>query len=387
MNILMASILDTYHDINGVTVSIKELKEGLTKINHQTKLITPYLKQENCILFRLIQLIYKVYTILPVSFLMLIILMLKGLILYNQMSKMKTQYNFIHTHDVISAYAALKAVKGRTPIAMSVHFFDYPWREFVSAGLINRLSLSYIILRLFSISVLKNDYLHLFFVSESNRRFVERLGINVRNHSIVIYPGVDEYNIFSQQTNEAGYIINVGSLDRRKNQIAMVDIAAELKKLGMNICFMHIGPEDEQEKRRLMSRIHKLGLKNMFRFMGKQNIETTRKFIRNAALYFHTSKLESFGITLIEAMSLGTPVIALAYDAAYEILDDKSILNPQLKPNQIAAHIAGLLENERELKQVEEYQKRIFNERFTRKQMLNKYLDYTQKLIKREEIY
>ncbi len=102
-------------------------------------------------------------------------------------------------------------------------------------------------------------------------------------------------------------LINIGSFAANKNQTFLIDVILELKKEDF-LCELYLlGEGEEQQKVKNKAIIN--GLKNDIKFLG--NVNDVEEQLWKSHLYLHTSKSESFGLTMLEAMASGVPVISL----------------------------------------------------------------------------
>lgn len=139
----------------------------------------------------------------------------------------------------------------------------------------------------------------------------------IKKHKInTIYNGVDdkkieklkmeplsdeEYKIFANPV-----IINVGSTSKQKGQWHLVKIMPELKKIIPNIQLVILGQGEDYNK--LYNLIRFLKLENNVHLMGVKS--NPYKYMYNADLFVLTSLYEGFPNVLVEAMSVGLPVIS-----------------------------------------------------------------------------
>jgi glycosyltransferase involved in cell wall biosynthesis len=102
-------------------------------------------------------------------------------------------------------------------------------------------------------------------------------------------------------------IINIGSFLKNKNQRFLMDIVKEIKNRGKKVqcIFLGDGPYLEEVKRKSIT----LGVEKECQFLG--NVEKVEEYLWNADVYVHVSMKEAFGLTLVEAMAAGLPVITL----------------------------------------------------------------------------
>jgi len=376
MRILMASILNIGKDMNGVTVSIKELKSSLEKKGNQIKLASPYTYRKDSLLYKTLCHSAQWYQKFNYSFLSLVVLLIKMLIICVQVQRQKNNYNYFHAHDVFSAAVLLIAAGKNKVKILTTHFFTYPWEEFAEAGYVKYNSISFNILRYFSILVLRNKGLKKLSVSEYNYRNLQMIDSNSTNPKTVIYPGLKVKTQRIVLEDRANYLINVGTINHRKNQIVLIDILAELEKTGLQIPLVLVGPEDKTEKARIEQRIKELRIKSQVHFFGEQSEKQTRLLIANARLYIHTSFQESFGRTLIESINLHTPVLALDYKAVNEILTDDAVISREWSIARTAQYVKNFLTNKTLKERLQKRQYEHFLKNFTEEKMVEKYTNY-----------
>ncbi len=102
-------------------------------------------------------------------------------------------------------------------------------------------------------------------------------------------------------------LINIGSFLKNKNQTFLIDIVKEIKNRGKKVqcIFLGDGPNLQEVKKKSIT----LGVEKECQFLG--NVEKVEEYLWNADVYVHVSLREAFGLTLIEAMAAGLPVVTL----------------------------------------------------------------------------
>jgi len=373
MKILMSSLLNLEEDMNGVVVSAADHKNILQLNNHETHMITPYTYRTTSILFRLMKKSSQFFKETGKYIFSTMNLILKAGLLYLQVFKKVKNYDYFHAHDLISAAVFLLAVPRKKIIVLQAHFVENPWDEFVSGGYVKSAGLTYKVMKYVFSRTLLHRRLMLMPVSKRNQKLLYKIGPDLHKKSILFYPGllkpVDEEGFVGNLT----YLINVGTIDKRKNQIMLIELLAEIEKIGFKIPLLLVGPENEQEKKRIMERIKFLNITSDVIFMGQQTIAETRNLISKAALYIHTSKQESFGRTIIEAINHRTPAVAVEFDAVNEILDNQAVLNRDWSKKKMAEYILILLADKERRLELQSTQHQNFIKKFTADKMLNIY--------------
>jgi glycosyltransferase involved in cell wall biosynthesis len=380
MNILMTSLLDMEHDRNGVVTIAQELRELLEIAGHSVRMITPKNTgiSDRDIILRLIRR-FRRLTKTPAVFLaglLLTIHKLKG-----HITAQAHDIDAVIAHDVLTADAALSAVAGRYPILLVCHFWTEPWVEFSAAGLLPAHGIPFHRLRHKMEKVLHNPHLTLVPVSRRNEILVRSMVPESHHDRIQLaYPGISRPAVTRMPKPPSDGIptlITVGTLDRRKNQQVLPDVASALKKMDIPCRFLIVGAGSSEEKARIDTRAADLGVIDQFSFTGGQDRRTVFELMAQADLYLHTSLEESFGLTLIEAMACQLPVMALAYEALNEILPDtpEAVIPGDATPQEIAAHIAPFLKDPEKRNDLQVRQHAMYERRFSAEAFVSRYLD------------
>lgn len=105
-------------------------------------------------------------------------------------------------------------------------------------------------------------------------------------------------------------------------------------------------------KSKLDGKVEKLGIQNRVIFLGHVKHEYINCFYSGADLFVYPSYYETFGLTLLEAMASGTPVVASNRAAIPEIVGDTGILVDPDDPKAVAEAIYEVLSNESKKKKL-----------------------------------
>lgn len=134
----------------------------------------------------------------------------------------------------------------------------------------------------------------------------------------VIYQGVDpiftlEIDTLKRQDIRARYklpekyILSVGTIQLRKNQLLAVEALA---KLPADLHLIYIGKADGDYAAEVKSRVKALGLTGRIRFLEGIPFADLPALYADAVFSSYTSRYEGFGLPVVESLTVGTPVIA-----------------------------------------------------------------------------
>lgn len=167
-------------------------------------------------------------------------------------------------------------------------------------------------------------------VSESTRRDVIReLGIPAaKGDRVVSIPeGVDPFFCPGPPPEQSAgkVILYVGRRDPYKNLPLLVQALADLRARGTNARLRIIGPADERypEAPALAA---KLSLEAFVDWIGYVTPEQLRHEYQTADVFCLPSRYEGFGLTILEAMACGTPVVCNNTSSLPEVAGNAAIL-------------------------------------------------------------
>jgi glycosyltransferase involved in cell wall biosynthesis len=119
------------------------------------------------------------------------------------------------------------------------------------------------------------------------------------------------------------FAVCVGTISTRKNMIAVVRAMAELAEAGLPLVM--IGP-DGQGSREVDAEIARLGDRARVLRTGFLPDADTAALVQGAAMLLHPALGEGFGFVPLEAMAVGTPVIASRISSVPEVAGQAALL-------------------------------------------------------------
>lgn len=169
-------------------------------------------------------------------------------------------------------------------------------------------------------------------ISESTKKDLVNLYGVLEDKIRVCYPGVDKnFNPKGKKFNlDTPYFLFVGALKRIKNiPLILKAFAQFLDKTKTQFKFILVGGDlwlDPEIPRT----IREFNLEEKVLMTGFVKDQDLPKFYRGAVAFISPSLYEGFGITHLEAMACGTPVIAAKVSSMPEIVGQAGILvNPK----------------------------------------------------------
>lgn len=140
------------------------------------------------------------------------------------------------------------------------------------------------------------------------------------------------------------YILYIGTLQPRKNIPTLIEAFAKIK-LETGAKLVIAGGRGHNFDRRIDETILKLNLKNDVFFPGYVDEEYKAALLKGARIFCSPSLYEGFGIPILEAMSVGTPVIASDIPAHRETAGEGALFFEPKNPEDLAGKIRELSEN------------------------------------------
>lgn len=154
------------------------------------------------------------------------------------------------------------------------------------------------------------EHTHILTVSESSKNEIEKLGLGQTTSITVIKPGIAEYfhkkNTYKKTSNPS--FCYVGRLQAYKNVDILLKAFVAVKEKYPTALLQIAGTGTEQKT---LSELHtKLNLQDSVKLLGRISEAEKLKLLSESWAALQPSSLEGWGITVIEASSCGTPVIA-----------------------------------------------------------------------------
>ncbi len=139
-------------------------------------------------------------------------------------------------------------------------------------------------------------------------------------------------------------LLNVGTNHQRKNIDNILRSLILLRDRGVSVKLWKVGSEFSSEQQKL---IQSHDLESMITFISTPDKITLLKLYNAADALLAPSLYEGFGLTILEAMACGTPVISANVSSLPEVAGDAAILVNPLDVQAIADAVCALQRDEK----------------------------------------
>ena len=164
----------------------------------------------------------------------------------------------------------------------------------------------------------------------------------------------------------------VGEIAAHKGQTDFARAAPEILKRFPDSRFLIVGRDNsagEKHQTKLENLIGRLELQNKIRLLGWSDDVTS--IYQTLDLFVSASRVEPFGLVIVEAMAAGCAVVATMTDGAREILEDGKTgrLVPPKNPQALAAAVIEILSDENLRRNLSANARRAASEKFSVERM------------------
>jgi glycosyltransferase involved in cell wall biosynthesis len=202
----------------------------------------------------------------------------------------------------------------------------------------------------------------------------QRAPLPQANYVATVHHGLPE-RLLTPGFGAGGYLAFLGRISPEKAPDAAIRIAG---KAGMKLKIA--AKVDKVDREYFADQIEPLLAQPHVEYIGEIGDHEKSEFLGNAAgLLFPIDWPEPFGLTMIEAMACGTPVIARRRSSVPEVIEDGVTGFIVETDDEAAAAVQRLRKLDRARV------RRVFDERFTARRMADNYVNVYRRLIAREQ--
>jgi glycosyltransferase involved in cell wall biosynthesis len=181
-------------------------------------------------------------------------------------------------------------------------------------------------------------------ISESTGRAVEREFGVPPERITVCTPGAPPWQPRPQAPAD-GYILFIGTLEPRKNVGGLLDAYEQLLARRHDMPRLVLAGKATEEAKPWLERIARAPLSGHVEHIGYVEAPDRRAVYEGARLLVQPSFDEGFGIPVLEAMTLGVPVVASDRGALPEVLGDAGPLVDPATDGALASAIERLVDD------------------------------------------
>ena len=144
----------------------------------------------------------------------------------------------------------------------------------------------------------------------------------------------------------ARYTLSVGRWEPRKNHVLAAEVTSELRRRGLVDGLVVVGPDDFGASS-MRTQLRERGLNTHITSLSDLSVPALQAVYRHASALLFLSEGEGFGYPVIEAMAMGTPVIASNRGAISEVCGDAAVIVDDLSVGPVVDAAVGVLDNPR----------------------------------------
>ena len=172
-----------------------------------------------------------------------------------------------------------------------------------------------------------------------------RLGV-ARDRLVVCRPGAPATWVPRDPPNVTGPLLFVGTIEPRKNLPVLFSAFERLVQVRPGTPPLILAGKTVEQSKAILDIIGtRPTLAANVRYLGYVSDEERIRLYREASMLILPSLEEGFGMTALEAMHMGLPVVASNRGALPEVLGNAGTLVDPSNPEALAAAIAELLDN------------------------------------------
>jgi glycosyltransferase involved in cell wall biosynthesis len=276
--------------------------------------------------------------------------------------------NVIHCHQYTPYfYGVLSALWTKTRVIFTEHGRFYPDRHNFKRKLVNPL--------------LAHATDHVTAISKSTAEAVSKYEYIPRNRVQIIYNGIKQVEVGNKTRDELlceiglsaefRYIGTISRLERIKNQTMMIKAFFEVKNQIPGIKLVLIGDGEKMQELKQLTRT--LDIDDYVIFTGF--INNPQRFIRLFDIFLLSSFSEGTSMTLLEAMSLGTPCVVTNVGGNPEVVENNvnGYVVPSDNVSLFSKSILDLLQNNKKRDEFAIMSRKKYLNDFTVSKMVSRY--------------
>lgn len=189
----------------------------------------------------------------------------------------------------------------------------------------------------------KQDIIHYFDVAAEKITVIP----NAIDDHFSVPPSQDDLDRIQQRYQlPKRFVMYAGNIKPHKNLERLIDAFALVRQRGFHDLGLLVSGSEVSRYATLRRAVHRYGLHKHVRFLGFQSERTLAVLYRLADIFVIPSLYEGFGLSPLEALASGTPVVASNVSSLPEVLGNAALLVDPYDPTSIATAINRLLDDD-----------------------------------------
>jgi len=232
-------------------------------------------------------------------------------------------------------------------VSMSQNLFPFEWEMIAKSGFSVR-TLKFILLRWAQSFTFKRSD-GVIFLTEYAKRAVLKVTGPLRAKSSVIAHGLNprfdyqpkpQLPIEQYSQDQPYHLLYISTVDVYKNQLELIEAVRLLRQKGYPLALTLIGPNEQPALAALQKVQQQVDpYSEWLEYLGALPYKSLNLEYQKADLGVFASRCETFGMTVLEKMSVGLPIACSRESSMHEILRDAGIYFDPTDPQSIAEAI------------------------------------------------
>lgn len=367
--------------ISGCGTALTTLAAGLTKKGHELTIITPLVRTEvteehhqNLHIIRL--------PILQSGFLSKFNLFDNRLAFSMALRSFKKQFDFtqfdlLHIYDAHDSYFLDKNILKNISVIISVNdHYSYvtPWNIFRFPYKTPNLVKRYLHAQL--TKILNSHYLrkahHLFTITHYQQAILQQHCRIPREKMTTIYRGMD-FKRFTQAKKkyQSKKILYIGSNMERKGVAFLIDAMPTILEEFPEASLTIIGKKNPALSRGFQKKIQAYGIQNQVKMLEYVPSTEIPRYFAEANVFVLPAIIETLAVTVLEALTSKTPVVATRVGGHEEAIDASSgiLINPE-SAEEISNAVIAIFSNTKKAEQLGKHAALNIQKKFSKEKMI-----------------
>jgi glycosyltransferase involved in cell wall biosynthesis len=147
----------------------------------------------------------------------------------------------------------------------------------------------------------------------------------------------EKQRILSKYQINHPFILSVGTFEKRKNQLRLLEAFHQLDRLDLNLVLIGKAADNWPA---MMQFIEKHKLQNRVKVISTVTFHELIGIYQSASVFAYLSEIEGFGIPILEAMKAGLPILTSNCSSMPEVAGKAGLL---VNPKEVSAIQSGLI--------------------------------------------